>query len=103
MVLVVVLVAVVFAAYAVFPYAVSANVASLRAGSAVYVYGKVTSQRLALGNISVFQLSSGSSSIYVEWEGGLPGAGSMVLVHGEVEEILGVTYIRADAVYYWPL
>lgn len=97
-----VLVLVAVAAYALFPYAVSSSISSLKPGSTVYVYGRVTSQRLALANLSVFQLSSGSDTIYVEWNGGLPATGTMVLVHGRVGEFFGVKYIEADSVIVWP-
>jgi hypothetical protein len=97
------LVAVVVLGYASFPYAVSTKIDALRPGATVYVYGQVSSQRFALANISVFRVSDATGSVYVAWNGSLPAAGDRVLIHGVVEDVLGVMYIRADAVVVWYL
>jgi cytochrome c-type biogenesis protein CcmE len=87
--------------YAVYPYIVSTKIDQLHDGATVYVYGKVTSSRFAFANISLFQVSDNTGSVYVAWDGALPATGAQVLIHGEVESILGATYIKADSVTVW--
>jgi len=87
--------------YAVYPYIVSTKIDQLHDGATVYVYGKVTSSRFAFANISLFQVSDNTGSVYVAWDGALPATGAQVLIHWEVESILGATYIKADSVTVW--
>ncbi|MEM0119920.1 MAG: hypothetical protein QXP58_05990 [Thermoprotei archaeon] len=89
------------AGYAFYPYLVSTKIDQLNYGATVYIYGTVTQSRFALANISVFQVSDSTGSVYVAWGGSLPAVGSHVLVHGEVVSLLGAKYIRADSVTVW--
>jgi len=97
----IILVLVIVVGYAAYPYIVSTKIDQLRGGATVYVYGQVTQSRFALGNITVFQVSDSTGSVYVAWSGNLPSAGTQVLVHGQVESFLGATYIQADSVTVW--
>ncbi|PSN91799.1 hypothetical protein B9Q03_03195 [Candidatus Marsarchaeota G2 archaeon OSP_D] len=97
----IILVLVVVIGYATYPYIVSTKIDQLRDGATVYVYGQVTQSRFALANSSVFQVSDSTGSVYVAWDGALPSTGAQVLIHGQVESILGATYIKADSVTVW--
>lgn len=92
-------------AYSLFPYVVSTKISNLATNKDAYVYGTVGS-RVSIGTFNAFNMTDGTGSVLVIWNGTLPSPGTKILVHGHVNEytFLFAQYkvIEADSVYQWP-
>ena len=103
-IVVIAVVVIAIASYALFPYVASTKITDLQNDQTAYVYGTVGS-RVSIGNFNAFNITDGSGSIIVIWNGTLPSPGTKVLVHGNVHEysILFSKYrvVDASTVYPW--
>ena len=75
----IVIVVALVALYGITPYAITTKISNLKPNTVVYIYGTVE-KRLAFGQFSGFNMSDGTGSVFVIWNGTLPAPGDHVLL-----------------------
>lgn len=98
----IVIVAALVALYGITPYAITTKISNIKPNTTVYIYGTVE-KRLAFGQFSGFNMSDGTGSVYVIWNGTLPASGERVIVHGEVKSLFlsNNEFVQASSVNQW--